>query len=199
VIEVTAEKSKKDLILDAAAAVFAKHGFHDAKMEEIAVEAGVGKGTLYEYFSSKQQLFQELFTKGMENFLGQINAEIATCPGAVNKLKSIAQQHCHYMFNSRDLTRVTMDGHGQLSEAFRRWICDIQAEKTQLIKQIIEEGITSGEFRSDLNSLTGAILFTGAMGSIFRISVFDNKLDEAALLKQGAEITDLIFKGLLNN
>ncbi|MHB1167085.1 MAG: TetR/AcrR family transcriptional regulator [Carboxydocellales bacterium] len=195
----TAEKSKKDLILDAAAAVFAKHGFHDAKMEEIAVEAGVGKGTLYEYFSSKQQLFQQLFANGMKSFIGQMNAEIATCPGAVNKLKKIAQQHCHYMFNSRDLTRVTMDGHGQLSEDFRRWICESQAEKTQLIKRIIEEGIASGEFRSDLDSLTGAILFTGAMGSIFRITVFDNQLDEAALLKQGEEITDLIFKGLLNN
>lgn len=195
----TAEKSKRELILDAAAAVFAKHGFHDAKMEEIAVEAGVGKGTIYEYFSSKQQLFQELFAQGMQSFLGQLNEEIAACPGAVNKLKKIAQQHCHYMLNSRDLTRVTMDGHGQLSEEFRRWICENQAAKTQLIKQIIEEGIASGEFRADLDSLTGAILFTGAMGSIFHITVFDNQLEEAALLKQGADITDLIFKGLLNN
>lgn len=193
----TTEKSKKDLILEAAATVFAKHGFHAAKMEEIAVEAGVGKGTLYEYFSSKQQLFQELFVQGMKNFISEINVEIAQCSGAINKLKKIARQHCRYMMNSRDLTRVTMDGHGQLSSDFRRWICEVQAEKTEVIQQVIKEGIASGEFRPDLDSRTGAIVFSGAMGTIFHMAVFNDQLDEEYLAKQGEEIAEVIFQGMV--
>lgn len=195
----TAEKSKRDLILDAAAVVFAQHGFHDAKMEEIAAQAGVGKGTLYEYFSSKQQLFQELIVNGVEKFIDQINTEIAKCPGAVNKLKKIALLHCHHVINSRDLTRVTMDGHGQLSSDFRRWICEIQAKKTQVIKQIIEEGIASGEFRPDLDSQAASMAFSGAMASIFHIAIFNAQLDEASLIQQVGEIADVIFKGMQND
>ncbi|MDA8210846.1 MAG: TetR/AcrR family transcriptional regulator [Clostridia bacterium] len=190
------EKSKRDLILDAAAVVFAKHGFHNAKMEEIAGEAGVGKGTLYEYFSSKQQLFQELFVNGVEKFINQINTETAKCPGAISKLRKIALLHCHHMINSRDLTRVTMDGHGQLNSDFRRWICEVQAQKTKLIKQIIEEGIASGEFRPDLDSQAAAMAFSGAMASIFHIAIFNDKMDEASLAKQVEEIADVIFKGM---
>ena len=51
-------QKRKD-ILNSARALFKEKGFHNTKMEEIAIKAGVGKGTLYEYFTSKQQIFDE--------------------------------------------------------------------------------------------------------------------------------------------
>ncbi|MDH7498134.1 MAG: helix-turn-helix domain-containing protein, partial [Syntrophomonadaceae bacterium] len=53
-------KEKRQLILEAAARVFSQRGYHQAKVEEIAAAAGVGKGTVYEYFDSKLELFQQM-------------------------------------------------------------------------------------------------------------------------------------------
>jgi TetR/AcrR family transcriptional regulator, repressor for uid operon len=52
--------AKKLVILDAAAVVFAREGFANAKISDIAVEAGIGKGTVYVYFKSKDEVFLEL-------------------------------------------------------------------------------------------------------------------------------------------
>ena len=54
------KERKRAEILEAAMTVFARKGFHRSKMEEVAVAAKIGKGTIYEYFESKQQLLQAL-------------------------------------------------------------------------------------------------------------------------------------------
>ncbi len=53
---------KKIKILKAAMDVFAEKGFHTARMADVAEIAEIGKGTIYEYFRSKEDLFMELFT-----------------------------------------------------------------------------------------------------------------------------------------
>ncbi len=52
--------SKKSAIINAASSMFQQKGYHETKMNEIAQKAGIGKGTVYEYFSSKQELFEEV-------------------------------------------------------------------------------------------------------------------------------------------
>lgn len=70
---VSAERSNlKDLrrgqLVSAAVEVFAQKGFHEAKMQEIADKAGVGKGTIYEYFSTKDDLFLAVYDSWMDEF-----------------------------------------------------------------------------------------------------------------------------------
>jgi len=58
--------SAKERILEAALEVFSHKGFHPATMDEIAEKAGVGKGTLYRYFETKEKLFAELVRLRLE-------------------------------------------------------------------------------------------------------------------------------------
>ncbi|MFQ5541718.1 MAG: TetR/AcrR family transcriptional regulator, partial [Candidatus Binatia bacterium] len=51
---------KRREILQAAMQVFAREGYHRARIEAVAEEAGIGKGTVYEYFKSKTDLFLAL-------------------------------------------------------------------------------------------------------------------------------------------
>jgi len=53
------KNQKRQDILQAAMALFMDKGFQNTKMEDIAIDAGVGKGTLYEYFENKQDIFDE--------------------------------------------------------------------------------------------------------------------------------------------
>ncbi|MEM9216834.1 MAG: TetR/AcrR family transcriptional regulator [Cyanobacteria bacterium P01_F01_bin.150] len=67
--------AKRQEILEAAIAVFAKKGYHAAKMTDIASEAGMGKGTLYEYFPTKEALPKEIFNlffSGLDTQLAEL-------------------------------------------------------------------------------------------------------------------------------
>ena len=55
------KEEKKKAVLAAARTVFAKKGLASAKIEDVALEAGIGKGTVYEYFKSKDDIFFALF------------------------------------------------------------------------------------------------------------------------------------------
>jgi AcrR family transcriptional regulator len=55
------KQNKKSLIIEAAARVFANRGYNSTLIAEIATEAGIGKGTIYEYFPSKEDLFFAVF------------------------------------------------------------------------------------------------------------------------------------------
>ncbi len=65
-------------ILDAATAVFSKHGFAAADVQEIADKTGVGKGTVYRYFPSKEELFLAAVDHGMRNLKTAVDAAVAT-------------------------------------------------------------------------------------------------------------------------
>ncbi|SEO73011.1 TetR/AcrR family transcriptional regulator [Paenibacillus sp. OV219] len=66
----------RDKILDAAARMFSRSGYHRSSMDEIALEAGVAKGTLYYHFPSKAQMFKALITEGLQMITDTIKTEI---------------------------------------------------------------------------------------------------------------------------
>ncbi|MDA8233305.1 MAG: TetR/AcrR family transcriptional regulator [Clostridia bacterium] len=170
-----AEKTKRELILEAAMVVFAREGFYKAKVEDIAIEAGVGKGTVYEYFSSKAELFKEMFKEGMEKFIRTLHGEVIQASTAREKLKKIAYLHYDFIMKNRDLAKITMESQNQCDDDFRKWLFGFQNQKMDFIKSIIEEGIAKGEFRQ-VDSRAASLAFTGAMGSLFAPVTF-GKLD----------------------
>jgi AcrR family transcriptional regulator len=60
--------AKRDALIRAAVTVFSQKGFHAAKMQEIADAAGVGKGTMYEYFDTKDELFLAVYDAWMDAY-----------------------------------------------------------------------------------------------------------------------------------
>ena len=60
--------NKRELILAAAQEVFFEKGYHSATSEEIAKRAGVGKGTIYQYFDSKLEIFLEMHRLYIEQY-----------------------------------------------------------------------------------------------------------------------------------
>ena len=72
------QERRRAEILDAATAVFSKHGFAAADVQEIADKTGVGKGTVYRYFPSKEDLFLAAVDHGMRNLKTAVDAAVAT-------------------------------------------------------------------------------------------------------------------------
>lgn len=189
------EGDKRQQILKAAVKVFSRKGFHEAKVEEIAQLADVGKGTVYEYFTSKAELFQEMFKAGMQFYVGNISNELKPELSCQEKLIRVAELHIEFITHYKDLARIMMTEHTQFNEEFRNWIFEIRSNKIKMLEKIIEEGIASGEIRK-INSEVVAMTFTGILGAMFAPIVFSGqKVDSKELSKS---VMDIVFNGIMN-
>lgn len=157
---------KRKLILDAAAVVMAENGFHQAKMEDIAKEAGVGKGTVYEYFDSKKDLFQELIFSTSKEYSQKIEEEIRNNSCVPDTIKQILKLHLEFLKNNPKVANIIMSEHHFIEEELRTWILEENKEKFKLMQEIIEKGAERGELQVDNPTLAshlvaGMILSTG--------------------------------------
>src|SRR3569832_486535 len=72
-------------ILDAALKVFAEKGFAAARMEDIATRAGVTKGTIFLFFSCKEDVFKHLVREAVGSTLTTVTADVATYENTTKK------------------------------------------------------------------------------------------------------------------
>jgi AcrR family transcriptional regulator len=76
-------------MLDAAGRLFGTQRFHEVRMEDIAAEAEVGKGTLYRYFNDKDELYLALLERSSRQFLARMEEEKARAAGPREQLEAV--------------------------------------------------------------------------------------------------------------
>src|SRR2546423_1180103 len=85
----TKTPEQADKMLDAAAHLFGRLRFHEVRMEDIASEAEVGKGTLYRYFADKEELYLALLARASKQYLALIDGEVAKAATPRKKLRAL--------------------------------------------------------------------------------------------------------------
>ncbi|MDP1828403.1 MAG: TetR/AcrR family transcriptional regulator [Archangium sp.] len=83
------EADRRRVILRAAVEVFSRKGYHGCRIQDVAKEAGVAYGLVYHYFKNKDELLESVFASGWQNFLGRVQAEIATDHHVAARVKGI--------------------------------------------------------------------------------------------------------------
>lgn len=157
-------KGKRELIIEAAEKVFSEKGFFQAKVEEIAAEAGVGKGTVYEYFSSKQEVFQEMLKHiGRDIDLKSVNTGHSS---AVERIRGIVEIHLNFMLKHRNMARVLMQEHLTMTDELLAFMKKSRDDKLKALENIIIDGMEKGEFRKDIDPVVTAHLIFGATISL---------------------------------
>src|SRR5215467_9855567 len=95
-----------DKMLDAAARLFGARRFHEVRMEDIAAEAEVGKGTLYRYFQDKEELFLALLDRAANQLLERLETAIAPVEGARARLVVITATLISYFKENYHLSEL---------------------------------------------------------------------------------------------
>lgn len=147
----------RDRILEAAFSCFSQRSFHDVKIADVARAAGVGKGTVYEYFSSKEDLHEELFRYLTGHYLARMQENIAGCGGAVEKLRRLYISHMemYQEILERDGGMLLIDEmmRAGRSGALKEHGARIQA----VVREVLEQGVEEGAFRRDLDPDTALL------------------------------------------
>jgi len=86
-----APADKRKLILDAAIRVFADHGYHGARVGDIAEDAGVAHGLLYHYFSSKDEVLRTIFVENWGQLIARFRTVEESAEPAAQKLEGMAK------------------------------------------------------------------------------------------------------------
>ncbi len=154
---------KRAAILRAATQVFARNGYFNSKVADIAAAAGVADGTVYLYFKSKEDILHSIFDRNMEDAISEGRRQLATVSGAEEKLRRIALLHLERLGADRDLAivfQVELRGSTKFMEAFS---AAGLAEYLGLIRETFEEGQRTGVFRPELNAKVVAKILFGAL------------------------------------
>lgn len=141
---------KRQRILEAAVKVFAKKGYHGAKVAEIAKKAGVADGTIYLYFRNKEDILVSLFDEVMEEHIAQARAEIARVPSAPEKLKVAARHHLALFSGNEDLAVVFQVELRQSTKFLERFTASWLQDYFKLLQDVIADGQKDGSIRADL-------------------------------------------------
>ena len=154
---------KRAAILRAAITVFARCGYFNSKVADIARQAGVADGTVYLYFKSKEDILHSIFDRSVEEALGAARERVQRLSDPREKLRQIAHMHLERLGADRDLAvvfQVELRGSTKFMEEFS---AAAFAEYLNLIRATIEEGKRAAVFRSDLNTKVVAKILFGAL------------------------------------
>jgi TetR/AcrR family transcriptional regulator, fatty acid metabolism regulator protein len=154
---------KREAILRAAISVFARAGYFNAKVADIAREAGVADGTVYLYFKSKEEILHSIFDRSVDEALDAARKRVEQLSDPGEKLRQIAHMHLERLGADRDLAvvfQVELRGSTKFMEQFS---AAGFAEYLALIRSTFEEGQRAGLFRADLNARVVAKVLFGAL------------------------------------
>jgi len=178
------ENSKKDDIMQAALDIIAERGFHGAPMAMIANRAGVGAGTIYRYFDSKDVLIGEMF-KEMEEMLLSVLLRGYDPQESIRErfLYLCATVLKYFVANPRYFRFMEQYYNSPYGASFRREKVMERSGKPNIFKDIFEEGITRKEIK-DLPLFVHAALAFGPILSLVRDHILGLIILDDALIER---------------
>jgi AcrR family transcriptional regulator len=164
---------KRRIILAAAIRVFARQGFHSARVSDIANEAGVAYGLVYHYFDSKDEVLDTLFLERWNVLLGAIKEVDASEGTPREKLRQVAGFIVDSYRHDPELMKVIIVEVTRAANSFgAKHLAEIR-QAYQGIAEIVESGQDAGTFRDDISPQFAAMAFYGAIEQVLTGWIFE--------------------------
>ncbi|MDY0060083.1 MAG: TetR/AcrR family transcriptional regulator [Myxococcota bacterium] len=188
---------KRARILDAAEEVFARRGFHGARVTDIARLAGVADGTIYLYFKSKDDLLVSLFEDRVERINGIFQTILAQEPTAERRLSRFIDYYLGLAIKNPNLAEVIAIELRSSAKFMKEYKNVKFVEFLGLVAQVIREGQTRGEIRGDVSAELIARTLFGALDELL-LGYLLSKRRFYEASNASSQVFALFWKGLAN-
>ncbi len=191
--QTTARGEKRPLILQAATDVFAEQGFASVTVAAIAERAGIGKGTVYEYFSSKDELLFAVFEWMNEGIFERIHTLLDDGDTTHDRLHKLLELGARITREQRDMQAVVLDfwsaSRGtKVEERYNQACLATFRAYRRLVADVIREGQAAGELRPAVDADAIATMVVAAMDGLGVQIFFDRELDPDTTVAGFAEV-----------
>ncbi len=158
-------QGQRDRIIDAATRCFARHGFHEATIQDVCDEAGLSKGGLYTYFKSKDALLATLIREGFAARLRQARDAARGGRDAVEKLNRIAEFLIGQEHQSAQLL-LEIWAEASKNPVLARVYAERSGEWHKFLTGLLQEGIAEGVIKADVDPDALATVLLAVFGGI---------------------------------
>lgn len=183
-------------LLDAALSLFVSKGFSATKVEDVAASAGVSKGTLFLYFSSKEDLFKAVIRANLADHFPAWNQEFENFQGTTPEMLAYALVSWWQRIGSTDasgITKLVMSEANNFPEVVQFYDQEVVRPGHALFQRILQRGIDSGEFvtfdtEQAVHSLVSAILYVTMWKHALACNASQNSLNPEAFLRNHVDL-----------
>lgn len=146
---------RPDELLDAALRIFAERGYANTRLEDIAAEVGVTKGTIYHYFETKEDLLRKAIENKHDRVFLPLEKVLRERKGPVSATIRLFLRRAFGQGDPTSVSVLTLLVQGlsrEVPKVYHRWLESGPARAWQILAELIDEGKAAGEFRKDVDS-----------------------------------------------
>jgi AcrR family transcriptional regulator len=158
-----AEARRRDILL-AAARVFARDGYADATLDDVARELGVTKGVIYYYFRSKEEIYTEIRATAIRDAIARLEAIVARGAPPADTLRAALTDLVGHIFDDLDRFANVLRTGSRISPENRALIRGLQRRYEGLVRGIVQAGIAAGSFADRDPTITTFTLLRACLG-----------------------------------
>ena len=190
--------AREDLILDAADRLLARYGYRKMTIDELAREAGIGKGTVYLHFRSKEEVVLSHIGRVVDRVIAQLRVIAGSDALPAAKLREMLMARVMLRFDSvqhytESISEVLRDLRAPLLQRRQGYF----EEEAKVLSGVLREGQRAGAFRRH-EALATARTLVLASNSLLPFSLSTQELGKRREVEQAASrIADLVLEGLL--
>ena len=178
----------------AATRVFARNGYFNSKVADIASAAGVADGTVYLYFKSKEEILHSIFDRSVADAISEVREQLETISDPREKLRRIAHLHLERLGADRELAIVFQVELRSSTKFMEEFSAAGFAEYLGLIRSAFEEGQRAGAFRPELNAKIVAKMLFGALDEMATNWILSKRRYKLAPMAD--EVLDIFLNGV---
>lgn len=163
----TLDPTRGDHILEAAACLFHKRRYHEVRMDDVASQAGVAKGTLYRYFQDKEALYLALILSSMNRFIADVEPLMAESQPAAERLRIYVRRSAAFCERYPYFLDLVQRVEGTDDPERLAPLQEARQKLLAIVTEVIQQLDGTGRFRIPHPALA-AIAFVGIIRQTFR-------------------------------
>jgi len=196
-INANKKNNKYKRILESAVRVFAKYGFYQSTISQIAKEAGVADGTIYLYFKNKDDILVQSFSYKIKQVFERFKKEVEKGQTAKDKLINLIRHHLKVFQGDRDMAVLYQTETHQSKRLAEDQIKEMSKMYLDIISEIVEQGQQEGNIRKDLYMVLVKRIIIGSVDEVINTWLHsDGKYD---LVSMADPLVELFIQGIGSN
>jgi uroporphyrinogen III methyltransferase/synthase len=191
--EIKREK-KREKILDAAAELFSNKNYHEVMMDDVAKLISVAKGTVYNYFTSKEELYFTIMKTRMESLLTLLKQKIEAEQSSIDSLRAFVVHLYMFMMKHKKFFLIYQRESLNKQNSFCEDLLSLEKQMKQMITQIVSSGEKEGVFRKVDEEFAISLILGSVYGAVQR--GISNDFPEDVIIKEKEDLFDFVLHAL---
>jgi len=187
---------KREKIIETAFELFSRKNYHEVMMEDVAKLTSVAKGTVYNYFSSKEELYFSIMKQRMEKLTSSLTEKTENETNSIDSLRSFITHLYLFMMKYRNFFLMYRKENLYKDSEICVELKELENRLRNLLAEIIRAGENKGIFRQIDEDFAVNVILGGIFGAVQR--GIDNNIDDHEARREKEKIFDFVLHGLFS-